>query len=236
MPCSQAIPTDSYYFTVGDSAIYRITHNSILSGHPLYNEVGHEFKIEILAINGSVGSNFGDCVTARFSNSSATNSSWDIFHEGTYLRYNLSDPGLSSQGGFNVSNSSVRSCPSSCKNLTAYHLYLNETYFNTIYNTSSQSGLTFSIWNGSNDGNPSGVGARKLVFTLHPTKYFIQKTAAYNCTDGSTWEQDYGYIMVQDGLGNPDFTLLIILFIIIVCVSLGVIGIYLYNKRNKRKK
>ncbi len=235
MPYTQAIPTDSYYFSEGDWAIYQITHNSLPYVFPLYNEVGHEFKIEILAINGSVGSDFGDFVLARFSNSSATNSSWDLFYEDIYLRYNLSDAGLTSYGGFLV-DSYVAVCPSSCKNLTAYHLYLNYTYFNIpgdIYNTSSRSGLTFSIWNGSNDGTPSGIGARKIVFTLHPMNYIIQTTATYNCTDGSTWEQDYGYTMVQNSWTEPDCILLLIFIIIIVILSILAIGIYYHKKRKK---
>ena len=84
---TQAAPTDSYYLQAGDWAIYKVTHNSGAFSSPYYYEVGHEIKIEILAVNSSYGAfNPGDCVIARLSNSSALNASWDIFFENLYLK------------------------------------------------------------------------------------------------------------------------------------------------------
>ena len=238
IPQVDAAATDNYKVRAGDWYIHKIF--SIKEDYGM--NAGDEIKTNITAVNSShipSPSIYADMVFVNVTNRSLATPTWTTLYDESLLAvYNSTDANLMTQsgdagyvlnGGIAIYYLQVGSMVG-CINETALHLYLNNSippYLLT--NQSSHSGLTYTYWNGSTDGNGLIPGAKKAVIIFESEKIVSSVYQIYNWT-GTTWDltldtklTSYSWYVPQPPI--PGFE-----FVIIGIALISLVGLYFWKK------
>ena len=120
-------------------------------------------------------------------------------------------------------------------NVTAFDLYIKKIYFNKASDQSSSSGMIYSYWEGSANGDGSVYGSLKYVFNIDPTDFVVNEFSSY-LWSGSSWRLAEGLARVRQSDDEPPFIPYLEIYIIIgiIIIITALIGIGLYAWKRKR--